>query len=149
MAELFELSYVSKSVIDPAPEILVPEIEQILSIATVQNPDNDVTGALLYTGGYFCQVMEGDPEYLEQLFERIQCDKRHQDCKLLTFEPIEARRFGDWSMALVGIEPTPWPEIQGALTSLGAISTNTAGRKVIQDMLAKIEEQIRAAALVG
>jgi len=41
------------------------EIGKILESAHRNNPARGITGALLYSGGYFCQVIEGSEESLE------------------------------------------------------------------------------------
>lgn len=142
-AELFRLAYVSDCVLPEELDVLTLEITQILERASRQNAANDVTGALFYSGGYFCQVMEGDPDYLQDLFDRIQRDRRHRDCKVVLFEPIEHRAFGDWHMAFAGLELRTSIEIEGILKSPAAINTDQKGRDVIDFLLGKVVNRIR------
>ncbi|MEM8739309.1 MAG: BLUF domain-containing protein [Planctomycetota bacterium] len=77
-------------------EMLVPLIEN--------NRRLDITGLLLYGGGHFMQLLEGEREVIEDLFERICSDPRHHDVhRLLTF-PVENRLFDDWSMSLLNLD---------------------------------------------
>lgn len=76
--------------------MLVPLIEN--------NRRLDITGLLLYGGGHFMQLLEGEREVIEDLFERICSDPRHHDVhRLLTF-PVENRLFDDWSMSLLNLD---------------------------------------------
>jgi hypothetical protein len=57
--------------INGAKEDIEKEVQKILQSAQKNNPRINVTGALLYSGGWFCQVIEGDYEVLDELFETI------------------------------------------------------------------------------
>lgn len=65
------------------------------------NRRNGLTGCLLQVEDRFIQVLEGAPEDLEDTFERICCDMRHVDLKLVDHSPVVERLFGDWEMACV------------------------------------------------
>lgn len=77
------------------------EVESILASSRHNNALVGVTGALMFSGGYFVQVLEGTEEAVEATFERIQQDTRHGNVQLLAFEPVEEATFQDWSMAYV------------------------------------------------
>ena len=81
MPDLYNLAYISKNVIRGSPEEVGAALRDILAAAQKNNPALGVTGALLYSGGYFCQVIEGPQAVLEELFETIQMDGRHGDVK--------------------------------------------------------------------
>lgn len=83
-------------------DIFDDEVKTILNIANEHNSKNNITGALLFNGGYFTQVLEGPLVAIEELFERIQGDTRHIDCVVLCCEPITTRTFTKWSMAYEG-----------------------------------------------
>lgn len=104
MNALYQLSYISRSAIIGNHQTVENEIANILQVAQSNNRSKDITGALLYSGGYFCQVIEGTQENIEALFESIQMDARHRAVTVLNYEPITSRQFGDWQMALAGIE---------------------------------------------
>jgi len=101
MNALYSVAYISKNTIKGDRDVIEAEIKSILASAHKNNPALNVTGALLYSGGYFCQVIEGPEEVLEELFENIQLDSRHGQVTVLHFEPIEKRSFGKWAMALL------------------------------------------------
>ena len=99
---LYRLVYISRNRLSEDPDALLVEIGSILETARVLNGEHGVTGALMYNDGCFAQVLEGEHDALQDTFERIQCDERHDEVRLLGFEPVAERGFGDWSMAYVG-----------------------------------------------
>ena len=92
-----QLVYVSAATVDFSPQ----DLDELLTKARANNSGLDVTGVLLYTGGTFFQVLEGEPEIVDSLYHKIQSDKRHNNVLLLENREIEERNFGDWSMGFV------------------------------------------------
>ena len=131
MEELYNLAYISKNTIKGSKEEVDEQIKTILAAAHKNNPALGVTGALLYSGGYFCQVIEGEEEVLEDLFETIQMDDRHGEVTVLQFEPIEERGFSEWAMALAGIEDEMRFDIGGVLESKDEMKTLETGRNMV------------------
>ncbi|MCJ2102400.1 BLUF domain-containing protein [Methylobacterium sp. E-046] len=100
MSTLYRLVYASKNFLTgPEAEAAV---EQILAASRRNNERVGVTGALMFNGGAFAQVLEGPQKGVEQTFERIQRDPRHGDVTVLEGTPITERGFVNWSMAFVG-----------------------------------------------
>ena len=131
MTQLYNLAYISKNAIKGTPEEINHEIRDILAVAHRNNPQKGVTGALLYSGGYFCQVIEGPQEVLEELFETIQLDGRHNAVTVLHFEPIAARGFSDWAMALAGVEEHARFDIEGMLASKDDLKMQETGHHLV------------------
>jgi hypothetical protein len=102
--DLHSLAYFSRNAIPGDPEQMQLGIADILASARKNNVKSGVTGALLFSDGCFAQVLEGPRETIEGIFETIQCDARHCDVAIMHLHPIEARSFGNWSMAFGGIE---------------------------------------------
>jgi hypothetical protein len=148
MADLYNLAYISKNTIKGEAEAIKEQIRNILAAAHRNNPAKGVTGALLYSGGYFCQVIEGESEVLEELFETIQMDGRHGDVTVLHFQPIEARGFSDWAMALAGIEESMRFDIDGILASKDDLKMKETGRdlvSVLEQMVQQHQSVLKAA----
>ena len=99
---LHRLVYVSRNLIDGDPAAVSAEIGAILDVARRLNAEEEVTGALMFNDGRFAQVLEGPLDAVQETFERIQCDERHDDVRLLALEPVAERGFSSWSMAYVG-----------------------------------------------
>ncbi|MBP6815284.1 MAG: BLUF domain-containing protein [Burkholderiaceae bacterium] len=76
----------------------VGDIEGILKTARRKNRLLDLTGTLLFDRQFFLQVIEGDPQQLSDLYARLVADNRHKRLKIIQFDEISERRFGDWSM---------------------------------------------------
>jgi len=131
MSGLYNLAYISKNTIKGTPEETQAQIQNILAAAHKNNPAKGITGALLYSGGYFCQVIEGSENNLEELFETIQMDPRHGDVTVLHFEPIEARGFSEWAMALAGIEDNMRFDIDGVRASKDELQMKETGRDLV------------------
>ncbi len=103
MNALYSLIYSSKNRIDGTADEVAASIKSILAAAQRNNPNLSITGALMFNRGCFVQVLEGPRMSLSRTFERIQQDERHGEVSILAFEPVEGRRFENWSMAFVGM----------------------------------------------
>lgn len=77
----------------------------IESASIQNNAGSDITGLLVFTGGYFFQVLEGPRDPVDRTFQRIRRDPRHSDVTVLTAEePISERQFPEWSMRLIALD---------------------------------------------
>ncbi|MBL0730592.1 BLUF domain-containing protein [Piscinibacter sp. HJYY11] len=75
-------------------------LEALLVEARRLNLESGVTGALIYSDGVFMQYFEGEPGPMAQTYERIRKSRQHSRLVELMNEPIGAREFPDWHMAL-------------------------------------------------
>ena len=100
--ELYRLVYQSTCVLHETEASLLAEVDDILAVARHKNAALGITGALMFNGSHYAQVLEGERGAVERLFETINLDPRHADVALLSFEPVAERLFGNWSMAGVG-----------------------------------------------
>lgn len=71
----------------------------LLNLARQNNAQLGITGHLLYADGVFTQCIEGPTSAIEQLWQTLQKDLRHQNIELISRGPVQERRFSDWSMA--------------------------------------------------
>ena len=99
---LHRLVYYSRNAILGVDEEVVASVDEILAKSQANNARVGVTGALMFTDGFFAQVLEGQLAAVEEVFERIQLDDRHAAVQLLSFTAVDARVFPTWSMAFVG-----------------------------------------------
>ena len=90
-----QIIYASVSCDRPAAE-LAPAI---LRQSRVHNGIDGITGLLCAREDRFMQVLEGPRESVALTLERILADPRHHRIELLTDRAMEARDFGDWTMA--------------------------------------------------
>lgn len=98
--QLISLLYVSRATIAPAQA--ATSVKNIVETATARNPGLGLTGALLFTGEYFAQVLEGSEASIDFLMADICRDPRHEQLMIADRGPIAERRFPDWSMAYFG-----------------------------------------------
>lgn len=89
------------------------ELLTLLSQSRKNNLPTDITGMLLYMEGCFFQVLEGEVDQLERLYEKISKDPRHHDVMKLILEPIETRSFSNWSMGFQHITKEELNSITG------------------------------------
>jgi len=102
--KLSRLIYKSTATADVVSNRSLRDIEELASAA---NAEKNITGLLVLTGNVFLQVLEGSPRDLTTLFGNIVADKRHRAVELVTFEPIRARCFDEWSMRTVDLYDLP------------------------------------------
>ena len=91
---LISLSYTSNAVV----EISFLGNLRLLAHSFLNNQKYNITGLLIYKNGQFAQVIEGDSNSIERIWNKIQLDTRHKDIQLLSKEPIAHRSFTKWSM---------------------------------------------------
>lgn len=110
------------------------DIERILASARRNNPVHHVTGALLLSRGCFAQVLEGEVDDIEAIFARIQSDQRHADVRILQFETLVSRSFGNWSMAFAGYSAPDSErlDVAGVLDDPSCVDSKEVGRVVVE-----------------
>jgi hypothetical protein len=88
------------------------ELVDLLIAARAKNTRLNVTGMLLYRGGNFLQVLEGERHVVEDLYQTIRRDPRHRQVEFFAARDIRERLFTDWSMGFVHLDtfdPTTVP----------------------------------------
>lgn len=94
------LLYISESKIEPCNA--ENEVDRIVATARAFNSTVNITGALIYTGTNFAQIIEGDETAISELIAAIVRDARHTNVSIVARGPLTERRFPDWSMAYNG-----------------------------------------------
>jgi hypothetical protein len=98
--DLFRIVYCSRNAAVAPQDNGVADVEKILATSRANNARHGVTGALMYSAGFFAQTLEGNLEAVQRIFETIQRDPRHCDVVVLQASRIGERLFGKWDMAL-------------------------------------------------
>lgn len=88
----------------PAKPLSASMLDAILEQSSKNNPKLGITGMLCFTNNVFVQVIEGGRDEVCELFNAIVRDERHLDVRILIYEEIAERRFGNWTMGQVNIE---------------------------------------------
>lgn len=85
--------------VSTANELLdTAQLQELLQVSQRNNTSLGVTGMLLYKGGNFMQVIEGEERIVEQLLAKIRRDPRHHGVSVLLRQTLSSRDFGEWSM---------------------------------------------------
>jgi len=141
---LYTISYFSKSKIHGSDAEIHAAINDILETAHRKNAELQVTGALLYSGGYFIQVLEGPEDAVEEIFESIQNDLRHQNVAVIQHSHLTQRSFSQWSMALAGVRSELLPGLEKILKSPTDIEADQKGLALVEmltGLLNRYEEE--------
>lgn len=120
-------------------------LDSILEQSSHRNPALGITGLLCHTDELFVQVIEGGRDEVCELFNSIVRDSRHVNVRLLAYEEIAERRFGNWSMGQVNLRDVN-PALLLKYSEKPALNPfTTSGRAT----LALLEELVAAGAIVG
>ncbi|KOR29925.1 hypothetical protein TI03_00965 [Achromatium sp. WMS1] len=101
---LTRIIYYSQLASDVSKDFIIDEsiIAEILQASRNNNSKNNITGMLLYSGNYFLQCLEGARSDVNETYNRILRDSRHNNAILLWYGEIAQRDFGIWDMGYVG-----------------------------------------------
>lgn len=94
---LIQLTYASRSSSDITPE----QVRDIAEISQKNNVKTGITGALVFSDGIFLQKLEGERQTVNQLYEKILKDERHEETVILDYAEILSRDFTEWSMGFL------------------------------------------------
>ena len=78
------------------------EARAIAARSAIKNGPRQLSGALLFTGTYFAQLLEGADDQINLLMAEISADPRHENVIVVDRSSIDMRRFGDWNMGYLG-----------------------------------------------
>jgi hypothetical protein len=98
---LIRLVYVSRRAHSLGPA----DLAAIEASSQRNNVAARITGLLLVQGGFFYGVMEGPSRRVLARMEIIITDPRHRGMRILREEPIEHRRFANWSFGQIPDDP--------------------------------------------
>lgn len=110
MSALMHLIYSSAATQAFTPE----DLAALLALARKKNASLAVTGMLLHIDGSFLQVLEGEPEAVDDIFRTISADPRHTQIVTIIREPIPRRAFSDWSMGFAEVTAEELADLDGA-----------------------------------
>ncbi|USH04547.1 BLUF domain-containing protein [Grimontia kaedaensis] len=94
-------------------EFTESKLMQLLGKARQNNGELDVSGLLLYAKGNFFQILEGDDQKVDALFNKIEQDDRHGSVVVLDRAEISKRTFPSWSMGFRNLESFDKSQIRG------------------------------------
>ncbi|WBA42488.1 BLUF domain-containing protein [Hymenobacter canadensis] len=92
------------------------DLTKLLGQCRQNNEQLGITGALVYGGGQFMQIMEGDEAIVQALYDKVENDPRHTGVMKLADKDIPHRSFGSWSMAFDTVAADALPAVDGYAT---------------------------------
>ena len=114
-APVLSIAYVSAAV-DAVTEA---DIAAILTQARANNHRDGLTGALLYHGGRFIQIIEGPDEVLLARYATIATDPRHRVIQMVRQQPVAERQFPEWTMGFRPLSDDSVRQLDGFEDILG------------------------------
>lgn len=106
------------------------EIESIGQVSRINNSRYNITGVLLCSGGIFFQILEGEEEAIDAVYEKILKDDRHTEILCLKDEGnITERLFPDWSMKTINLDEDTTMLIKPIKTLLNSV---TESHRILQ-----------------
>ena len=138
---LVRLLYASRA----AAPLTTPVVESILAQSRAHNPKLGITGILCYSHDLFLQVLEGSRDAVCELYNTIVRDERHDHVRILSYEEIAERRFGNWTMGHVDVT-TVNPSLLLKYAELPVLNPFSCSGKA---SLALLDELLATAAVIG
>ena len=119
MEDLIHVIYVSSA----APDISEHDALKFLNEARKANRTNDVSGMMLYIGGCFLQLLEGETTKVDIVCRKIFQDKR--EMRMILREPIAEREFPEWTMGFEAVAPLEAARLLGEPLLFDSVSRVT------------------------
>lgn len=120
-------------------------IESILEASRRHNPERGITGILCHGGDVFLQVLEGGRDAVNELYNEIARDPRHQRVTILHHEEVTERRFAGWTMGQVNLGKIN-PSLLLKYSERATLDPYAVSGKV---SMALLEELIATASILG
>lgn len=138
---LVRLLYASR----PAAPLTTAVVDSILAQSRAHNPKLGITGVLCYSHDLFLQVLEGGRDDVCEMYNTIVRDDRHTDVRILSYEEISERRFGNWTMGHVDVT-TINPSLLLKYAERAVLNPFNCSGKA---SLALLDELLATAAVIG
>ncbi len=91
---IYQLIYLSAA----KPELTEDALLELLGESQARNAAHGITGLLLHSDGNIIQIIEGEKDDVETLFEKIKSDTRHTGVLVLSRRHVEQRDFPEYKM---------------------------------------------------
>lgn len=108
------------------------DLESIHRTARDVNALEGITGLLIFNGTHFLQIVEGVPDAIDDLVDRLRRDPRHSGIEVRDERAIEERSFPDWSMELVKVSASYFEAKEEVAERLPATVAEPVKNRVFQ-----------------
>jgi hypothetical protein len=106
---LYCLVYTSSS----NQEMSDDNLKDLLKKSRLKNETLNINGILLYLDPFFIQILEGEEAIVNESFNIIKQDSRHQKVTVIYKKPIEERSFSNWTMGFNKISNEDLEAVEG------------------------------------
>ena len=101
----------------------VAELVELIEQIRPKNERLGVTGLLLYSGGNVIQTLEGTSYAVDDVFDAIRADPRHDDVHVVERREVGDRSFATWSMGFRNVSAREVAQLQ----DFGAFARESVG----------------------
>lgn len=108
------------------------ELDELLEHARRFNDEHAISGILLYRDGRFIQVIEGPDDEVHDLMARIEADARHEQVRILFTEPIDRRRFAEWTMGYQALSARESSDRAGFRDSFHDLDAGSSDDRIVR-----------------
>ncbi|NVO31565.1 BLUF domain-containing protein [Hymenobacter lapidiphilus] len=91
------------------------ELRAMLDKYRHYNTARGITGMLFYSNRHIAQILEGEADVVEPLYEEISSDTRHINVVKMIHKTITQRSFAEWSMAFHPLDEVGFAHLEGFL----------------------------------
>lgn len=111
--DLVALGFVSRS----THELGILGLVNLCVQSYCNNVERGLTGVLFFDGLHFGQVLEGSREVIDERWQVIQRDQRHDDLHVIAYKDIACRSFSNWGMRAPDADAIVmlFPELRGMI----------------------------------
>jgi hypothetical protein len=123
------------------------DLQQLHAESNRKNQPIGVTGILLYSSGYFIQLLEGQETILETLYHKITQDERHRNVQCLFSRQQYERLFSSWNMGMLNLDTGPElnrVKMLNLLTRYRKFGPNAESQSLAIEMLREFRNQLAA-----
>jgi hypothetical protein len=107
------------------------DVEAILRSARESNALDGITGLLVFNGTHFMQIVEGAPDAIDDLLDRLRRDPRHSGLEIRDERLIAERFFGGWTMEMVRVKSRYHEAREGLRSALPEALPQEVGDRLV------------------
>ena len=115
------------------------ELQRLLSHYRQRNQQLGICSLLLFMNGDFLQVLEGEEEAVQRIYQLIQQDRHHLQLTLLSRENIDAPAFAGHSLLFIDTEELTrklgHPVHLSNIAQHGELDRSEAARRFVQEFI--------------
>lgn len=97
------IAYISQVKIAAKKHVIPSGLSGIYAHARKANSIRGITGIISYKSNHYFQIIEGNDSAVDELYEKIKTDDRHEKIIELVNKPIRNKNFPEWSMKLISL----------------------------------------------